>query len=83
MNEDMKLIVDTKKEIKEKGSDTEKAIFSSLKKITNTSSNEYIGSATFSMVVDALQFETKIFSINVNSIITQEDGIFAKPEADL
>lgn len=64
MSESITLVVDVKKEIKNAGNEYEKAVFSSLEKIKNSSSEEYIGSATFSLVVDSLTKGTSIFKIS-------------------
>lgn len=84
MTKELKLVVDIKKEIKDTGTNTEKAIFSSLQKITKVSSSEYIGSATFSMVVDSLSSKSSIFSFD-SDVLTGgvTDGIFASPKANL
>jgi len=84
-NEVMKKIVDIGEVFNNVREDTEKFIFTSLEMIKIESSEEYTGSATFSMVVDALKGNSDIFKINLNSSIMakKDDCILTIPKTDM
>lgn len=68
MKEKMKLIIDASGLSKLKGKEREEKIYELLDKIVKKLKDEFIYSATFSLAIDSLETNSKVFQIEKGAI---------------